>query len=427
MKKTKFKQTDSQKEATKLLGDPDVHHALLYGGSRSGKSFEILRAMIIRAIVFPGSRQVVIRRTFCDVRTSIGMDTFPKVIELCFPGLPCHLDKTDWFFKFGNGSEIWLGGLDDKDRADKILGKEYISIYFNEASQIAYESIIIARSRIAQRVFSETGVQAVNREYYDCNPPTKSHWLYKVFIKNMEPIENTLLPNPDDFGILQMNPDGNKDNIDENYLKSTLANMPFRQRQRFLAGEFTDDLDSGLWTREVINKNRVISSQVPLFKRVVVAVDPAVTANEKSDATGIMVTALGVDDDFYVLRDATLKCSPAMWAKEVCAMYYEYNADRVVAEVNNGGDLVEINIRTVDKSIPYKKVHATRGKIVRAEPIAARYEQGKVHHVGIFPELEDQMCEYNPLDSNMKSPNNLDSLVWGITELDLKKYRATCW
>jgi phage terminase large subunit-like protein len=426
MNKREFKQTDSQKQATELLGNPDVHHVLLYGGSRSGKTIEIIRSMIIRAVVYAGSRQLVLRRTSCDVRTSVGMDTMPKIIEMCFPGIPCTLDKTDWFFKFGNGSEIWLGGLDDKERAEKILGKEYITIYFNEASQIAYESIITARSRLAQLSYNQEGRQAINKEYYDCNPPTKSHWLYKVFVKHIEPIENMPLANPEDYAMLQMNPDGNKENIDKNYLESTLANMPYRQRQRFLAGEFTEDMDSGLWTREIINKHRVRSSQLPQFKRTVVAVDPAVTANEKSDETGIVVAALGFDDDFYILRDATIKCSPAMWAKEVCNVYYEYDADRIVAEVNNGGDLVEINIRTVDKSVAYKKVTATRGKIVRAEPIAALYEQGRVHHVEMFNELEDELCEYNPV-TETKSPNRLDALVWALTELNAKKYRAMCF
>ena len=421
-----FKLTASQEKAAALLTAPDIHNVLLYGGSRSGKSFYILRLMVIRAMKYANSRQTVLRRTFSDCRTSIGMDTLPKVLKLCFPELTYHLDKTDWFFRFDNGSEIWMGGLDDKERVDKILGKEYITIYFNEASQISYQSVTTAMSRLAQLCADVNGTPAINKAYYDCNPPTKSHWLFTLFVKKMDPIENIPLADPDDFAMMQMNPDGNKENINKEYLENTLANMPYRQRMRFLAGEFMEDLDSGLWTREMISPKRVQVSELPQLVRVVVGVDPAVTANEKSDATGIVVVGADINGELYVLDDATIKASPALWAKAVCDMYYQHDADRIVGEVNNGGDLVEMNLRNIDKSVSYKSVHASKGKIVRAEPVAHLYERGLVHHVGIFPELEDEMCEYNPADSKA-SPNRLDALVWSITELSIKKSRACIW
>jgi phage terminase large subunit-like protein len=158
------------------------------------------------------------------------------------------------------------------------------------------------------------------------------------------------------------------------------------------------------------------------LKRIVIGVDPAVTANEDSDLTGIVAAGLGVDGEYYILADNSLIQTPALWAHKAVVTYVSYKADRIVGEANNGGDLVEHTIRTVDdgiydgKNVAYKKVHAAKAKVTRAEPIAALYEQHRVHHVGFFPELEDEMCDYDPLTSK-KSPDRMDALVWAMTEL----------
>ena len=152
------------------------------------------------------------------------------------------------------------------------------------------------------------------------------------------------------------------------------------------------------------------------MSRVVVGVDPAVTSNEDSDLTGIVVCGLGQDGHGYVIEDASLMSTPDGWAARVVKAYHDNKADRVIAETNNGGDLVEVVIRTKDRNCSYKKVTATRGKAIRAEPIAALYEQGRIHHVGGFAELEDQMVEFDPLTST-KSPDRMDALVWAFTEL----------
>ncbi len=183
-----------------------------------------------------------------------------------------------------------------------------------------------------------------------------------------------------------------------------------------LEGEILDDNPGALWKRAQIEEHRVVSA--PQLARVVVGVDPAVTSREDSDLTGIV--AAGRDNQspahFYVLEDASLIDTPMGWAHQVVKTFSTQEGDRVVAEVNNGGDLVEAVVRSVDPNIPYTAVHATRGKQVRAEPIAALYEQGRVHHVGAFPELEDQMCDWDPLTST-KSPDRMDALVWALTEL----------
>jgi predicted phage terminase large subunit-like protein len=158
------------------------------------------------------------------------------------------------------------------------------------------------------------------------------------------------------------------------------------------------------------------------LQRVVVAIDPAVTSGEHADETGIIVAGLGVDGFGYVLDDLSCRLSPEGWARRAVNAYREYAADRIVAEVNNGGDLVETVLRTIDPKIPYKKVHASRGKAVRAEPISSLYEQGKVFHIRPFVELEDQMCTFVPgnLDG---SPDRVDALVWALTDLMLATQR----
>ena len=183
-----------------------------------------------------------------------------------------------------------------------------------------------------------------------------------------------------------------------------------------LNAEILDDNPGALWNHAQIDATRVAGA--PDLSRVVVGIDPAVTSNEDSDLTGIV--AAGRDNrspaHFYILEDASLIDSPMNWASRAVKAYRDHQADRVVAEVNNGGEMVEAIIRVVDTNVSYTAVHATRGKTLRAEPIAALYEQGRVHHVGTFGPLEDQMCDWDPLVST-KSPDRMDALVWALTEL----------
>ena len=190
-----------------------------------------------------------------------------------------------------------------------------------------------------------------------------------------------------------------------------------------LNAELLDDNPGALWRRKDIDAGRVQSA--PAFRRVVVAVDPAVTSREDSDETGIVAAGRagappgwtgGEGDHFYVTADKSLIATPDSWARQAVKLYHDTSADRLVAETNNGGEMVELTIRAVDRDVAYKAVTASRGKMIRAEPIAALYEQGRVHHVGSFPQLEDQMCDYDPLTSPF-SPDRMDALVWALTEL----------
>lgn len=182
-----------------------------------------------------------------------------------------------------------------------------------------------------------------------------------------------------------------------------------------LEGELLEDMEGALWTRDWIEKTRIQTKDLPPLYRIVVAIDPAVTSGEDSDETGIVTAGATADGHFYVLSDDTLKATPNEWGKRAVQAFRDWKADRIIAEVNNGGDMVVMVIQAVDKNAPVTKVHASRGKRVRAEPISALYEQGRVHHVGTFPRLEDQMVMWTP-ESN-ESPDRLDALVWAITEL----------
>ena len=185
-----------------------------------------------------------------------------------------------------------------------------------------------------------------------------------------------------------------------------------------LEAELLEDVPGALWARPLIEASRIGIGQlrVDTLVRVVVAIDPAVTAGDDSDETGIIVAALTRTGHVFILDDLTCKESPLTWAKIAVNAYVSRRADRIIGEVNNGGDLVEANIRAVAPNVPYRGVRASRGKAVRAEPIAALYEQARVHHVGTFPQLEDQMCSFVP-GSDQKSPDRMDALVWAVTEL----------
>jgi phage terminase large subunit-like protein len=170
------------------------------------------------------------------------------------------------------------------------------------------------------------------------------------------------------------------------------------------------------------SSRRTSSARAFACTRPFIAIDPAVSTGEDSDETGILVVALGCDLQVYVLADLSGKYTPNEWARVAIAAYDNYSANCLVAEVNQGGDLVVANLRTVDPLARVKAVHASRGKRTRAEPIAALYEQGRVHHVGVLAKLEDQMVAWDPSVPGMSSPDRMDALVWGVTELVLEAH-----
>jgi predicted phage terminase large subunit-like protein len=194
-----------------------------------------------------------------------------------------------------------------------------------------------------------------------------------------------------------------------------------------LDGEILDDMPGALWNHGLIDAARVSTAPDlvrPELTRIVVAIDPAVSSGEHSDETGIIVAGKTGDGHGYVLADLSGHYRPAEWAKVAITAWQTHRADRIVAEVNNGGEMVEATLRVIDPDVPYAAVHAARGKVARAEPVAALYEQGRIHHLGALPQLEDQMCAFSPgahgdfdRDSAGYSPDRVDALVWALSEL----------
>ena len=187
---------------------------------------------------------------------------------------------------------------------------------------------------------------------------------------------------------------------------------------------FRVEAPGALWKRDLLEGLRV--GKAPTLKRIVVAVDPSGGSGAGNDEVGIVVAGVAHDNTGYVLEDGSGRYSPSEWGKKVVALYRKWDADRVIGEGNFGGDMVEHTVRTVDRNVPYKKVTASRGKKVRAEPVAALYEQGRVHHVGAHPALEDEMVTWDPATSDF-SPNRLDAMVWAFKELviDGSSYDST--
>jgi len=207
----------------------------------------------------------------------------------------------------------------------------------------------------------------------------------------------------------------NQSNLAANFMAKVVARYEgTRLGRQELEAEILSDNPNALWKRTDIEETRVTHPDELI--RITVNIDPSVTSNEKSDEAGITVTGLGKDKHGYLLEDISMRGTPKEWATAAVAAYHRWRADRIIGEVNNGGDMIETVIRMIDDKISYKGIHASRGKITRAEPISALYEQKKCHHVGYFPILEDQMCEYDPKTSKY-SPDRMDSLVWGFTEL----------
>lgn len=302
---TGFQKTAIQRQAIDLLTSP-ANNIMLYGGSRSGKTFILVYAILVRACKTE-SRHISFRLRFNHAKTSIWLETLPKVLTLCFPELKVTWDKTNHFITLPNGSEYWIGGLDDKDRTEKILGKEYSTLHFNECSQIPFEAIQLAKSRLAQRT------DLVKKIYYDENPPRKSHWSYWQFIKKQDPETGNPLKNPELFDSMLMNPTDNIENIDPDYITNVLEQLPEKERARFLLGQFQDD-NAGLiyyaFNRELHVKKTSIMPNHSILVGMDFNVDPMTAV-----ICQMINNNLFVIDEIFLRRSNTLELAKLLKAK----------------------------------------------------------------------------------------------------------------
>jgi hypothetical protein len=434
-----FELTGKQAEANRLLGSA-AENVLLYGGARSGKTFLICRAIMARGIGAPGSRHAIMRFRGNAARASISLDTLPKARALCFPQMPMKEYRQDGFWTIGRGShesQIWVLGLDDNERVEKILGLEFATLFYNECSQIPYSSVTLARTRLAQVVNTVDGRVLRQKAFYDLNPSGKAHWTNLEFGRKINPETRLALEDPDNYVRMGINPGDNAANLTPETMKR-LASLPPKQRRRFFEGIYVDEVEGALWTYDRLDQCQVYLDDVPELREIIVVVDPSGARgkeDKRSDEIGISVQGKGVDGRVYIMEDLTIRDAPGVWGKRAVQAFHKWRADAIVGEINYGGAMVKQTIRTVDENVPFREVTASRGKHVRAEPVAALYapDVDKVRHVigdgvrtahkGRLAELEEQLTNFSSAGyTGEKSPDRADAMVWGVHALALKDY-----
>lgn len=359
------------------------------GGRGAGKSY--IGAYDLLRRTEPGRLYMVVAPTYTMLKDASARTFYALGEQLHFIA---KVNRADMRATLGNGAEVIFRSGDEPDR---LRGPNLSGLWLDEAG-------------LMERGVYEIGIACLREGgragwlSATFTPKGRDHWTYEVFgtgrsdaaLFHAKTNDNPFLPAQFQAAIRQQ------------YTE--------RMARQELEGLFLDDVPGALWQRERLDAGRV--REAPDLQRVVVAVDPAVTSGEDADETGIIVAGKGADGRAYVLADLTCRLSPDGWARRAVRAYHEHGAARLVAEVNQGGDLVERVVRTVDPNVSYTGVRASKGKYTRAEPIAALYEQGRVSHIGGLSALEDQMCAYTP-DGYDGSPDRVDALVWALTELML--------
>lgn len=392
----------------------DAKFILLMGGARATKTALIVTTILLNAIKFPYSRQLICRQFLKDVKTSIMRDTIPKMSRIIgydfYKLVKGSLNKADLVYSFPNGSEIQLGGLGNEEQVDSILGTEYCTIFFNEASQMYYSVVETVLTRLALNVDNFR-----NKAYFDYNPPSQRHWGYELFHRKINPHDKKPLSHPELYCYHKMLPDDNV-GLSEDYKQNVLGVMSLRQQKRYLKGEYGTEVEGALWSMDMIDHNRVQQAP-PRFAQTLVSVDPAITSESKSDETGIMVGGRYLEKG-YLLADLSGRYRPLQWAKTAIDAYYEHKAQAIIIEDNAGKDLIIQNLKIIDPRVPIIRVHAKTSKALRAEPIVTCYQQGRIKHVGIFVDLEDQMISHRFILEagqsmvGQRSPDRIDALVY---------------
>jgi phage terminase large subunit-like protein len=359
-----------------------------FGKTRSGAEW-----LAGKAIKNPGVRCAIIARTAADVRT-VCLEGVSGILAILreYDAI-AEYNKSLGVIKLKNGSIIYTYSAEEPDR---LRGPQHHYVWCDELAAWQY-SDTWAQMQFGLRLGTHPQVVVTTTPR-----PTP-------LIKDLLKRDTTIVTRGSTF-----------ENA-ENLSKSALLELQLRYAgtrlgQQELYGLVLDDNPGALWSFQMLERTRISKYDLPPLVRVVVGVDPAVTSGEESDMTGIVVAGMSADSQYYVLADNTIKASPQIWGEKVISSFEEYKADRIIAETNNGGDLVIHLLRTIQPNVPVKKVTATRGKAIRAEPIAALFEQGRAHLVGYFHELEDELREFEP-GVNMPSPDRLDAMVWALTEL----------
>ncbi len=378
-----------------LPPDGDWHIWLLLAGRGFGKNFVGSNWLAESAIASPGTHWAVIGPTFRDVRTTC-IEGTTGLLAAFTDGEVESYHRNELRIVLANGSRIYGYSADQPER---LRGANLAGAHCDELGSWRY-------------------------------PQTWHEGLLPALRIGKHPrIVVTTTPRPTalirdlmgrDDGSVHVTRGSTWENA-ANLSATALAELRRRYEgtrigRQELEGELIEAVEGALWQRDWLDSSRIQPADVPDLTRVIVALDPATTSTSRSDEFGIIVAG-EADGHGYVLEDLSMRGSPAACMKRAVSAYRRHKADRVIAEANQGGDFIGNLLATIDPSVPFRKVSATRGKAVRAEPVSSLCEQGRIHHVGVFPELEDELTTWTPSDP--KSPGRLDAVVWAFTELKL--------
>jgi hypothetical protein len=375
---------------------PPHRYKAAYGGRGSGRSHFFAGNLVRRAVEQPGLRAVCVREVQKSLRESVKLLLEDKIRAFGVEGEFKSL--SDSIAAPGGGTILFQGMVDHTAESIKSL-EDFDVAYVEEAQTMTSRSLEFLRPTI-RKPGSEL--------WFSWNPRHASDPVDALFREG---------GGPPDSVVVRVRHSNNP--FFPEILEEERAFDEIKSPARYAhiwEGEYEPMAVDALWDRLIIHQNR--RSEAPALGRIVVAVDPAVTAGPGSNEHGIVVCGLGTDDRGYVLDDVSMSGTPDQWARQAIAAYDAFDADAIVAEVNQGGDMVESTIHTQRRSVRVIKVRATRGKHIRAEPISALYSQGKISHVGAFPQLEGQLCQMTAAGFvGQGSCDRLDAAVWGFTEL----------
>lgn len=395
-------------EAQRAFFESEAGELLYSGAFGAGKSRILCEKAYALGMRYPGVPIGIFRKVAASLSATTKMTFLRDVVPA---GAIVKSNKTEGWVELANGSRFWFLGLDPDPQTgipSKVGSLDLAFAFVDEAVELTENDWIMLLGRLRFPGIPFHQIAAAT------NPADPSHWLKRRFDVSGEMLQakttdNRLLP--------------------EDY-RERMDALTGLYHARYVRGEWIS-VEGPLWKMDQIILGpppKQLEQGVPTehYQRVVVSVDPAVTSASGSDETGIIVAGKGADGRGYVIDDRSCRLPPSEWAQRVVDAYDEYKADRVVVEVNNGGDLVETVIRAIGKNVAITTVHASRGKVKRAEPVAALYEQGKVTHLSRFSDLESQMMGFDPAKSNLHD-DRVDALVWAFTDLFSLDEKSSAW
>lgn len=379
---------------------------LLMAGRGFGKTRTGAQYVIKRMLSEPKHRVGIVVPRFADGR-DVCVEGESGILACVPPDRVKSWNRSQGQLTFTNGSQAKIFGTETEKDAETLRGPQHHTLWVEEQAKQRYGQLAWDMGMFGLRLGDD--VRAVI---------TTTPKPIKVIRERLaDPTTHVVRGRTKDNA-------ANLPAVQLRYLEGKYAGTRLGRQE--LDAELLDDTEGALFTQQMIERARVTETGLPTLTRIVTAVDPAVTSKLTSDETGIVVAGMAAVDGvyhFYVLADYSELMSPNDWAMQIVHVHHKHRGDRVIAEVNNGGDLVEMALRSAvtkrgdtGKNVPYRKIHATRGKALRAEPVQALYEQGRVHHVGTFGAMEDEMTTWVP-EEGMDSPNRLDALVYAITDL----------